>query len=72
MTVIAKFGRFPHRNKILRRCDTVEETKFLEDLNFRFDLPLKPDCSGFDAQDKSGNKFEDRGKTDKYDWDFGL
>lgn len=68
VTVIAQFGRFPHRNKILRRCDTVDEATFLQDLNFRFDLPLKADCSGF----QTSANFEDRGKMDRYDWDYGL
>ena len=38
--VIKRFGRFPHRNKILQRENTVEEEDFLGDGSFRFDLPL--------------------------------
>ena len=30
--IIAKFGRFPHRNKILKRKSTKEEKEFLENL----------------------------------------
>jgi uncharacterized protein (DUF924 family) len=28
--VIARFGRFPHRNRILGRISTVEEIEFLK------------------------------------------
>jgi uncharacterized protein (DUF924 family) len=28
--IIARFGRFPHRNKVLGRTNTAEETEFLE------------------------------------------
>jgi uncharacterized protein (DUF924 family) len=38
--VIMRFGRFPHRNKILERASTAEEEDFLADGSFRFDLPL--------------------------------
>ena len=40
MQVIEKFGRFPHRNDILKRATTPLEATFLEDPAFRFDLPL--------------------------------
>ncbi len=35
-----RFGRFPHRNKVLKRASTAAEEMFLEDGSFRFDLPL--------------------------------
>jgi alkyl hydroperoxide reductase subunit AhpC/uncharacterized protein (DUF924 family) len=40
VAVIKRFGRFPHRNKLLQRTNTVAEEDFLEDSSFRFDLPL--------------------------------
>ena len=40
VAVIMRFGRFPHRNKILQRENTAAEEKFLADSSFRFDLPL--------------------------------
>jgi alkyl hydroperoxide reductase subunit AhpC/uncharacterized protein (DUF924 family) len=40
VAVIQRFGRFPHRNKILQRATTAQEEEFLEDGSFRFDLPL--------------------------------
>ena len=40
VAVIKRFGRFPHRNKILQRPDTDAETEFLGNSSFRFDLPL--------------------------------
>ena len=40
VAVIHRFGRFPHRNKILQRVNTAAEEEFLEDNSFRFDLPL--------------------------------
>ena len=40
VAVIMRFGRFPHRNKILQRENTEAEEKFLADSSFRFDLPL--------------------------------
>jgi alkyl hydroperoxide reductase subunit AhpC/uncharacterized protein (DUF924 family)/CRP-like cAMP-binding protein len=45
VAVIKRFGRFPHRNKILQRESTLEEMDFLDDGSFRFDLPLirRPD-----------------------------
>ena len=46
MDVVRRFGRFPHRNLILNRKMTPEESSFLEDLEFRFDLPLVCDKDG--------------------------
>ena len=45
VAVIKRFGRFPHRNKILERANTMAEEDFLENSSFRFDLPLirRPD-----------------------------
>ena len=40
VAVIKRFGRFPHRNKILQRPDTPAEEDFLSHSSFRFDLPL--------------------------------
>ena len=40
VAVIKRFGRFPHRNKILQRANTAEEEDFLDNSSFRFDLPL--------------------------------
>ena len=40
LAVIKRFGRFPHRNKILQRANTMAEEDFLSDSAFRFDLPL--------------------------------
>jgi len=40
LKVVAKFGRFPHRNEIMGRKTTKEEDNFLNDKSFRFDLPL--------------------------------
>jgi thioredoxin-dependent peroxiredoxin len=40
VAVIKRFGRFPHRNKILKRANTVAEEDFLNNSSFRFDLPL--------------------------------
>ena len=42
-----RFGRFPHRNKVLQRASTPAEEDFLLDNAFRFDLPLvrQPDGS---------------------------
>jgi len=47
VAVIQRFGRFPHRNKILQRSNTCAEDDFLENSSFRFDLPLlrRPDGS---------------------------
>jgi uncharacterized protein (DUF924 family) len=38
--VIERFGRFPHRNELLGRASTDEELEFMENADFRFDLPL--------------------------------
>jgi alkyl hydroperoxide reductase subunit AhpC/uncharacterized protein (DUF924 family) len=45
LAVIKRFGRFPHRNKILQRANTMAEETFLGNSSFRFDLPLirRPD-----------------------------
>src|SRR5205814_10341894 len=45
IAVIKRFGRFPHRNKILQRANTMAEEDFLGNSSFRFDLPLirRPD-----------------------------
>ena len=45
LAVIKRFGRFPHRNKILQRANTLAEEDFLDNSSFRFDLPLirRPD-----------------------------
>ena len=45
VAVIQRFGRFPHRNKILHRVSTPAEEEFLDNSSFRFDLPLirRPD-----------------------------
>jgi alkyl hydroperoxide reductase subunit AhpC/uncharacterized protein (DUF924 family)/CRP-like cAMP-binding protein len=40
VAVIKRFGRFPHRNKVLQRANTVAEEDFLNNSSFRFDLPL--------------------------------
>ena len=40
VAVIMRFGRFPHRNKILQRANTIAEEEFLGNSSFRFDLPL--------------------------------
>src|SRR5262245_19135631 len=40
VAVIKRFGRFPHRNELLRRANTPAEEAFLGDSAFRFDLPL--------------------------------
>jgi len=47
LRVIERFGRFPHRNALLGRPSTPEEDAFLENAEFRFDLPLvkRPDGS---------------------------
>ena len=46
VAVIQRFGRFPHRNKILRRANTEAEEHFLANNSFRFDLPLIREASG--------------------------
>ena len=40
LAVIQRFGRFPHRNRILQRASTAAESDFLGNGHFRFDLPL--------------------------------
>lgn len=40
VAVIQRFGRFPHRNKVLQRANTSAENDFLDNSSFRFDLPL--------------------------------
>ena len=40
VAVIKRFGRFPHRNEILQRANTMAEEDFLQNSSFRFDLPL--------------------------------
>jgi thioredoxin-dependent peroxiredoxin len=40
VAVIKRFGRFPHRNQLLRRTNAPAEEEFLVDSAFRFDLPL--------------------------------
>jgi thioredoxin-dependent peroxiredoxin len=40
VAVIKRFGRFPHRNEILQRTNTMAEEDFLQNSSFRFDLPL--------------------------------
>jgi len=46
VAVIKRFGRFPHRNKILARTNTVAEEDFLDNSSFRFDLPLARRADG--------------------------
>jgi alkyl hydroperoxide reductase subunit AhpC/uncharacterized protein (DUF924 family)/CRP-like cAMP-binding protein len=46
VAVIQRFGRFPHRNKILQRANTAAEEDFLGDSSFRFDLPLVRQADG--------------------------
>ncbi len=45
VAVIKRFGRYPHRNKILQRTNSAAEEDFMENSSFRFDLPLirRPD-----------------------------
>ncbi len=47
VAVIKRFGRFPHRNRLLQRTNTAAEEEFLGNDAFRFDLPLvrQPDGS---------------------------
>jgi len=46
VAVIQRFGRFPHRNKILQRMNTEGEEQFLANNSFRFDLPLIRQANG--------------------------
>ncbi|MDM5147622.1 DUF924 domain-containing protein [Candidatus Persebacteraceae bacterium Df01] len=39
--IIAQFGRFPHRNEVLNRTDTVEERTYLESTDERFGQQAK-------------------------------
>jgi uncharacterized protein (DUF924 family) len=49
VAVIRRFGRFPHRNKLLGRASTAAEEQFLGNSSFRFDLPLiRRPCGAFD------------------------
>ena len=40
VAVVMRFGRFPHRNKVLHRTSTAAEQAFLDNNSYRFDLPL--------------------------------
>jgi thioredoxin-dependent peroxiredoxin len=46
VAVIKRFGRFPHRNRLLQRTNTAAEEDFLGDNSFRFDLPLVRESGG--------------------------
>jgi alkyl hydroperoxide reductase subunit AhpC/uncharacterized protein (DUF924 family)/CRP-like cAMP-binding protein len=46
LAVVMRFGRFPHRNKVLQRASTPAEEAFLLDNAFRFDLPLARQADG--------------------------
>ena len=46
VAVIMRFGRFPHRNKVLQRANTPAEEELLENNSFRFDLPLIRQADG--------------------------
>src|SRR6478735_4861738 len=46
VAVIQRFGRFPHRNKVLQRANTPAEDDFLNNSSFRFDLPLVRGAEG--------------------------
>jgi Bacterial protein of unknown function (DUF924) len=46
VAVIRRFGRFPHRNKLLQRVNTAAEDEFLNNNSFRFDLPLVHQSDG--------------------------
>ena len=46
VAVIKRFGRFPHRNRILQRINSSAEEEFLADGSFRFDLPLVRQADG--------------------------
>ncbi len=41
-----RFGRFPHRNRLLQRTNTAAEEDFLNNNTFRFDLPLVRQSGG--------------------------
>lgn len=36
LDIIQKFGRFPYRNKVLKRCNTVEENDYLKTNHYSF------------------------------------
>jgi hypothetical protein len=40
VAVIKRFGRFPHRKRLLQRANTAAEEDFLGNDSLRFDLPL--------------------------------
>lgn len=40
LDIIARFGRFPHRNPILGRVSTAEELAFLDECDLRFGQPF--------------------------------
>ncbi|XP_023332317.1 uncharacterized protein LOC111704327 [Eurytemora carolleeae] len=46
LNVIQRFGRFPHRNRVLGRKSTEKEGQYLEDVTAHFDDPLKFDQEG--------------------------
>jgi alkyl hydroperoxide reductase subunit AhpC/uncharacterized protein (DUF924 family) len=46
VAVIKRFGRFPHRNEVLQRANTMAEEEFMENSSFRFDLPLSRRSDG--------------------------
>jgi alkyl hydroperoxide reductase subunit AhpC/uncharacterized protein (DUF924 family) len=46
VAVIKRFGRFPRRNEILQRANTMAEEDFMENSSFRFDLPLSRRSDG--------------------------
>jgi thioredoxin-dependent peroxiredoxin len=46
VAVIKRFGRFPHRNRLLQRTNTAAEDDFLNNNSFRFDLPLVRQADG--------------------------
>jgi alkyl hydroperoxide reductase subunit AhpC/uncharacterized protein (DUF924 family)/CRP-like cAMP-binding protein len=46
VAVVQRFGRFPHRNELLKRPTTEAEREFLQDATFRFDLPLVRGADG--------------------------
>jgi len=56
LKVVAKFGRFPHRNEILDRECTMEEQIFLNDKSFKFDLPLHYSLVYEDEEDEGDLK----------------
>ena len=67
LLVIEQFGRFPHRNQVLGRETHPEEEKFLEDPNYRFDLPMKEDGTGFGETEKFREKSQMYEKYAKFE-----